>query len=139
MPETPVGTMEATQMTSMLNRLHSLPYKLLASATVAMASTGARAEGNVGDVADNLITQASSVGKLIVAGSFIGGLVMLGTGLMKLKQAAENPNQTKYSEGIWRVAVGAALVAIPAFTGTLSETLGLGAAPGITAGGGATF
>jgi len=127
-------------MKKLMNKVGNLPYAMLAAATVSAASTEAMAGSeNLGGVADNLITQASSVGKLIVAGSFIGGLVMLGTGLMKLKQAAEDPRSTKYSEGLWRVGVGAALVAIPTFTGLLTNTFGMGDAPAITTGGGATF
>jgi len=126
-------------MLKRLKRIGDLPYAVLAAATVSVTATEANAQQTAGDVAQNLIDQAGAVGKLVVAGTFIGGLVMLGTGLMKLKAAAENPNQTKYSEGLWRCGVGAAMVAIPAFSGTLSATLGFGDSPDITAGGGAQF
>ncbi len=45
--------------------------------------------------------KSNQIGKLMVAGSFVGGIVMLGSGLMKLKQAADTQgNQVKYSEGM---------------------------------------
>jgi len=128
-------------MRKYIERISNLPYALLAAATVQVAATEAEAASgdSIGTIAGDLITQAGQVGKLVVAGTFIGGLVMLGTGLMKLKQAAENPNQTKYSEGLWRCGVGAAMVAIPAFSGTLGSTFGWETPPSIAAGGGASF
>jgi hypothetical protein len=127
-------------MKAFLGKLSDAKYSLMASATVALMSDVAVAD-TIGGTSDNLIKQASSVGKLMVAGSFIGGLVMLATGLMKLKQAADTQgNQVKYSEGMWRCGVGAGLVAIPAFSGMLNETFfGGSSTPSITDGGGATF
>ncbi|MNL46414.1 hypothetical protein D3C87_1691220 [compost metagenome] len=64
---------------------------------------------------------------MTVAGMFLLGIVAIGAGLSKLKQAAETQGQqVKYSEGMWRIGIGAALVAIPAFSGMLSESIGLG-------------
>jgi len=132
-------------MKKLMNGMGNLPYKILAAATVSLAATEAMAEGagggdgkSVGAIAEGLVGQMGNIGRLVVGGAFVGGLVMLGTGLMKLKAAAEDPRSTKYSEGLWRVGVGAALVAIPAFTGVLSQTFGLGEVK-ITAGGGASF
>jgi hypothetical protein len=54
---------------------------------------------------------------------FLGGVGVGGSGLMKLKQAAETQGQqVKYSDGMWRVAVGAGLIAIPAVLTTLNTT-----------------
>jgi hypothetical protein len=124
---------------TLYNRVNDAKYMLMASATMALMADSASAADTAGATADKLITQAGSVGKLMVAGSFIGGLVMLATGLMKLKQAADTQgNQVKYSEGMWRCGVGAGLVAIPAFSGMLGTTFGWGE-PDVTQGGGATF
>jgi len=121
-------------------KMKDLPYAILAAATVTVsAAEEAAAQQKIGNIATDVIDQMGSIGKLMVAGSFVGGLVMLATGLMKLKAAAENPNQTKYSEGLWRVGVGAGLVAIPTFSGVLTQTFGLGNTPSITEGGGASF
>jgi len=124
--------------------LRTLHLKAAAAVTVAMWSAEAMAQSggsnNMGGVAQNVTTQLGNVGKLMVAGGFVAGLVMLATGLLKLKQAADTQgNQVKYSEGMWRVAVGAGLVAIPAFAGLLTQTFSLGNPGNITPGGGATF
>lgn len=109
-------------------KLRDLPYAALAAVTAAaMTAETASAAPTAGEAADKLATQASQIGKLMVAGAFVGGIVMLASGLMKLKQASETQGQqTKYSEGMWRVAVGAGLVAIPAFGGMLTSTFSLG-------------
>jgi len=125
-------------MRTLLAKISNAPYYLLAAATVAVSSE-ASAQQSVGDVSQNLTDQMGNVGRLIVAGAFVGGLVMLATGLMKLKQAAETNGQVKYSEGMWRVGVGAGLVAIPAFSGMLGATFGWDQGTTITAGGGAAF
>jgi len=124
-------------MRKLFSRIADMPYVIAAAATVAMSSE-ASAQQSVGDLSENLTGQMGNVGRLIVAGAFVGGLVMLATGLMKLKQAAETNGQVKYSEGMWRVGVGAGLVAIPAFSGMLGATFGWGE-PDITAGGGTSF
>jgi hypothetical protein len=127
-------------MKKIFNKVRDAQYALAAAVTIAAMSTQqANAASTVGDAAQKLNTQAGQVGKLMVAGAFIGGIVMLASGLMKLKQAAETQGQqVKYSEGMWRVAVGAGLVAIPTFGGMLTETFSLGSVT-MTDRGGASF
>lgn len=72
--------------------------------------------------ADRLSAGVSSVGKLMLAGAVVAGIVLLGTGLVKLKRAAEWDEQVSSSEGAWRLAVGAALVGLPAVAGAISST-----------------
>lgn len=129
-------------MKASIKGLKDLHYKAAAMAVVAVWSAEAKAASgdNIGSVAQNVTDQLGNVGRLMVAGAFVGGLVMLASGLMKLKQAADTQgNQVKYSEGMWRVAVGAGLVAIPAFAGLLTQSLGLGEPASITDAGGANF
>jgi hypothetical protein len=103
-----------------------------------MASTEAQAQTTIGAAANSLLTQTSSIGKLMLAGSAIGGIVMFATGLFKLKQASENP-QTKYSEGAWRILVGAGLVAIPAVAAMMTQSFSLGDVGSMTSNGGQAF
>lgn len=114
-------------MKKILNKVRDAQYAFAASlAAAAMTADTAHAD-TAGDTALDLLGQLGSIGKLMTAGAFVGGIVMLGSGLMKLKQAAETQGQqVKYSEGMWRVGVGAGLVAIPAFGGMLTETFSLG-------------
>jgi len=116
-------------MKKILNKVRDAQYMLAAAATVTLLSSGtaSAAAKNVGDSAKGLHDQIGNIGKLFTAGAFAGGILMLGSGLMKLKQAAETQGQqVKYSEGMWRVGVGAGLIAIPAFGGMLTSTFGLG-------------
>lgn len=109
-------------------KLSDASYAVLAAATVALMSEPAHAQagGTVGEMADGVTEQVSNVGKLIVAAGFMVGVVMVVAGLMKLKQAADTQGQqVKYSEGLWRLAIGAGLVAMPALTGVLVSSGGL--------------
>ncbi|WP_315920779.1 hypothetical protein, partial [Mesorhizobium sp. SP-1A] len=82
----------------MFNKIRDLPYAVAASVTVMIMAETANAAGeNIGQKADQLKSQFGSLGKALVAGAFFVGIVMVITGLIKLKAASENPNQTKYS------------------------------------------
>lgn len=98
--------------------LSEAPYKLMAMATVAaMSATDAYAQSasdSIGGVADNVSGSLNSMGNLVLGGAFLGGVGFCGAGLMKLKAAADTQGQqVKYSEGLWRLGVGAGLVALP--------------------------
>jgi hypothetical protein len=116
-------------MKKILNKVRDSQYAAAAALTVfAMSAMDANAAtGTVGDQAGKVGTQIGQVGKATVACMFLIGIIAIGAGLSKLKQAAETQGQqVKYSEGMWRIGIGAALVAIPTFSGMLSESLGLG-------------
>ena len=126
-----------------IEKIRDLKYAVAAAISVgALVPATAHAEGqNIGGIADQLITQLGSVGKVVLAGGAIGGIVLMITGLIKLKQAAETQGQqVKYSEGLWRCVVGAGLIAIPALNGVLAQTfIGSNEGPTLSAGGTATF
>lgn len=101
-------------------------YGVPAAVTVFMMSESAFAQQKLGDIASNVKGQLGAVGDLVTVGSFIGGLVLAAAGLMKLKQAADTQGQqVKYGEGIWRLAVGSGLVAIPAVVKVGTATVGV--------------
>jgi hypothetical protein len=63
-------------------------------------------------------------GKLVVAGLSLGGLLFVASGFHHLKHAAETSGQeVRYSEGIWRLLIGAALIAIPALVSMMTTTV----------------
>jgi hypothetical protein len=128
-------------MLKKLSKIRDIPYAIAAGIAVgAMIPAAANAAETVGGTADNLITQLGSVGKVILAGGVVTGIVLMITGLIKLKQAAETQGQqVKYSEGLWRCVVGAGLIAIPALNGTLGATLGWGESVTLSNGGGQSF
>uniref|UniRef100_UPI001953634D hypothetical protein n=1 Tax=Streptococcus pneumoniae TaxID=1313 RepID=UPI001953634D len=79
-------------------------------------------------------------GKVALGGSFVVGIVMFAAGLLKLKQAADSQGQqVKYGDGLWRLAAGTGLVAIPSVAGVLGSTFSLTPGAISNATGGASF
>lgn len=63
-------------------------------------------------------------GKLVLAGAAIGGLLVIASGLHNLKHAAETfGKEVRYSEGLWRVTVGAGLFALPVLANMMTTTV----------------
>lgn len=126
-----------------IQEIRDFKYALAAAiATGAMAPAAAHADGTVGSIATGLLSQLGEVGKVVLAGGAVAGIVLMITGLIKLKQAAETQGQqVKYSEGLWRCVVGAGLIAIPALNGVIANTGGLGSDGGasLSAGGTTSF
>jgi hypothetical protein len=125
-------------MKSMLTQIQNAHYKLLAMSTImamgfadsalAQAAGGGGAAGasTVGSAAQGMIQQVENVGKVSIAGAFLGGIYMLAGGLVKLKQASESQGQqTPYSAGMWRLALGGGLVALPALANMMTNSSGL--------------
>lgn len=126
----------------LISKLRDLPIATAAAITVFAMSTEAKAEAaNVGGMADTITTQVGSVGRAAIAGMFLGGIAFLGTGLMRLKKASESQGQqVPYSDGLWRIGLGAALMSVPFLAGVTAQSLGLGdSGVSITRGGGASF
>ena len=101
----------------MIKSVLNLP--LLATTTVmAAVSTAAHAQEDIGGLADNLTSQFGSLGKLIGGGAYLGGIFFIAAGIFKLKQAVDSQGQqVKYGDGIWRLALGSLLIALPAVMG----------------------
>jgi hypothetical protein len=130
---------------NIISKLITKGYARLITASAlltAMASAAAHAQttGGFGTVADTVNGQLNSVGKLLLGSSFLGGIGFVGHGLVKLKTANDSQGKdAKYADGIWRLAVGGGLVALPtmALMGETSifgtNTAGVTAAPsGVT-------
>jgi len=121
------------KLNSLINKARNLPYMALAVITMDMlAMEAAHATGGtsttIGAAATTVTSQLTNIGKLGVSGCFLGGIFMAGAGLMKLKEAASShgQGQVKYSDGIWRLAVGAGLAALPAVVNMSSNSMGTG-------------
>jgi hypothetical protein len=85
-------------------------------------------------VADQGIQQIGTLPGLVTGILFLGGVVFAGLGVLDLKKHADNASQTPLKNGIVKLLVGGAMVAIPALTGVLESTIGLqgsGVAPSI--------
>ncbi|MFC4236212.1 hypothetical protein ACFOY8_13430 [Thalassospira xianhensis] len=113
-------------MPKMLSVITAFPTRLMVGVAVAISSIGASTANaaGIGDVATDVKGQLQGIGDLVVAGAFLGGLVLMGAGLVRLKAAADAGGvQVKYSEGLWRLGVGGGLVALPAITGVGADTI----------------
>jgi len=73
-----------------------------------------------------LTSEVSTVPQFVSAIFWVGGAVMMGAGILKLKEHAENPTQTPVRQGVARLAVGAALLTIPFFAQFAYNTLSAG-------------
>ncbi len=58
--------------------------------------------------------------------AYLGGGVMVLGGANKLKQHAENPQQTPMSHGLVRMGVGGMVAGLPAFMGYINNTMSVG-------------
>lgn len=75
------------------------------------------------DVANRLTEQFGAFAKFLVGGSFIAGA---GTGIMsiaKFKEHADNPGQSKLSKPIGYLLASAALIGVPTWLSTSTNTL----------------
>jgi len=107
------------------SRIKDAPCAVAAAAATALASGGASAQ-TVGALSEGVTEQFGAIGKLVMGGSFVAGIVMVAGGLMKLKQAVDSQGQqVKYGDGLWRLGLGAGLVGLPAVTGVMGESIGL--------------
>jgi hypothetical protein len=68
--------------------------------------------------------EMSGLPNLISAVFYIGGTILVGAGLWKLKLHSENPGNTPLGHGVGRLAVGAGLLTIPFITQWAVNTLG---------------
>ena len=98
---------------------------VLATATIAGSVLLAQTAGaeTVSEVAGRLTEQLTNISKLAVGVMFVGGLVTGGMSALKFKEHNENPNQTKLSKPITYLLVSAALIGIPTYLGTMTNTL----------------
>jgi len=113
-------------MRRILSYLAEAPYRLLAvvtaaalaDATAAHAATGS----GIGGVATAFNTGLSDMGKTVLGGSVLGGLTLVGSGLIKLKTAADSQGREPFSPGLWRLGAGAGLTGLPAMANIFETT-----------------
>lgn len=108
----------------------------LSAAVIAGAITGlnagdAHAQGQSGAVSlDTLVTQTGSqttnIPEFISIASYIAGAALAAFGVFSLKKHVDDPNNEPLKKGLGRLAGGAGLLAIPAVTNIMINTLGLG-------------
>jgi hypothetical protein len=126
-------------MRNLFEKVSAVRSRLLAAASIGavVAPAAASAQG-VGTMAQTVNDQISSMGTLLLGGSFLGGVGIVGSGLMKLKAAADSQGREPYGPGLWRLGVGGGLVALPTFSATFRDTF-TGGNNGTVVVGNATF
>ncbi|EPP7233407.1 hypothetical protein ACTOJ1_000286 [Shigella flexneri] len=101
----------------------SVVFTLALAAASSLVFTGVADAETVSGVAGRLTDQLTNISKLAVGVMFVGGLVTGGMSALKFKEHNENPNQTKLSKPITYLLVSAALIGIPTYLGTMTNTL----------------
>ena len=101
----------------------SVVFTLALAAASSLVFTGIADAETVSGVAGRLTDQLTNISKLAVGVMFVGGLVTGGMSALKFKEHNENPNQTKLSKPITYLLVSAALIGIPTYLGTMTNTL----------------
>jgi intracellular multiplication protein IcmD len=86
---------------------------------------GADSDGIAG-VAGKMTGAISSVGKMMVALSYLAGFGFLTFGVLKFKQHKDNPSQVPLGTPIVMTLIGAVLVFIGGFIAPLGKTFGVG-------------
>jgi len=75
-------------------------------------------------IARNITTSIEELPGLITSVSYMIGILLGVTGVMKLKDHVENPSQTPMKEGAIRLATGGALFALPIVFESMLNTIG---------------
>ena len=101
----------------------SVVFTLALAVASSLVFTGVADAETVSVVAGRLTDQLTNISKLAVGVMFVGGLVTGGMSALKFKEHNENPNQTKLSKPITYLLVSAALIGIPTYLGTMTNTL----------------
>lgn len=80
-----------------------------------MENVGSKSSsGSLGGMFRQTQTSFTGIGNLILGGAFLSGIAVSASGLMKLKAAADSQGRDPhYSDGLIRLAVGAALCSLP--------------------------
>jgi intracellular multiplication protein IcmD len=77
----------------------------------------------LGSMASSMTSTFSSVGKLITAASYIGGLSFVITAILQFKRHKDNPSQTPIGKPIGLLFIGAALLFLPTVFSAVGNTI----------------
>jgi hypothetical protein len=112
--------------------LNDVLQGLLITSAIAVALPHVAFAQDLGAAITSTTTNLLNAPDLVNIVFYIGGAVFSGSGLLKLKAYAENPQNAPLGQGIGRISVGAALLALPVIANTLISTFSV-------TGGAATF
>ncbi|WP_394155910.1 hypothetical protein [Loktanella salsilacus] len=119
---------------------HVSNLSLTAFTMLAVSSMPAAAAPTAGEAATNLIGNFTGIAKLLISGAFLAGAFFVVAGIFKIKAAADTQGQqVKYSEGLWRILIGAALCLSPWVISVAMASITGDSAPTLAPSGGLTF
>lgn len=102
--------------------LKQMYYMAGAIATSTMIAAPASAE-TLSSMMKRLTDQMSSVAAFAVAVMFVLGVILGGLSILKFKENADNPNQSKMGKPIGYLVASAALIGIPSYLAIFTNTL----------------
>lgn len=99
----------------------------MAATTLAFAQAGAGAvgEATIGGIAKGVADSFGSLGRMLVATSYLLGFGFLLFGVLKFKQHKDNPTQVTLGLPIVMTLIGGMLVFVGGFIAPLGETFGV--------------
>jgi hypothetical protein len=68
------------------------------------------------DIAENIVTTSNLIPALLTGLAYVLGLILCITGIFKIKEHVENPNNAPLRNGVIRLLVGGAMFALPIVT-----------------------
>jgi intracellular multiplication protein IcmD len=107
-----------------VSKKYKMMLAVLASLTITSLAFAADG-GGLGGVAEKVTTTIGSVGKMMVAISYLAGFGFLTFGVLKFKQHKDNPTQVTLGTPIVMTLIGAVLVFIGGFIAPLGKTFGV--------------
>jgi hypothetical protein len=114
--------------------LNTVSKSVIAAAIIAASIPTAALAQNVdlSSTVTTLQTNIAVIPKLITAVFYILGILLLGIGIKKFKDHAENPGQNPLGKALGPTTTGAALLVVPSLSTWLNSTLNLGSGAGVT-------
>jgi hypothetical protein len=127
------------KMLSHVSNLSLTAFTMLAVSTMPAAAGPADGK-NIGDAAEGFVENFAGVAKLIISGAYLAGAFFVIAGIFKIKAAADTQGQqVKYSEGLWRILIGAALCLAPWVISIAMGSITGDSAPTLSPSGGLKF
>ncbi|HVT62610.1 MAG TPA: type IV secretion protein IcmD [Legionellaceae bacterium] len=112
--------MKKRTYTKMRATMHALTGVALIGVAATVSAAGSE---TLGTMASTMTSTFSSVGKLVTAASYIGGLASSITAILQFKQHKDNPSQVPIGKPIGLVFIGAALLFLPTVFNVVGNTL----------------
>lgn len=106
-----------------MNRMTRYGPALLALGMLMLAAEPALADEDIGEMANRLSEQLASIARFISIVSFVAGLGIGMSGILKLKNHSQNPAQVPLSQPMMRILVACGLIALPTVMGNGITTL----------------